>query len=653
MGNPVEVRLQPEKTKAMLHKEYSLGRANAEQALIRPLVALHRLRKNWVAANERFIPWGAPSQVIDLLAPRSLLRRVFPQPVHPGLSTAPRAGSKSVMDVSAPECSLYKRGEIERVHHCLLPHWPSLVSMTFLLFGALLILYSASTLGQTWDESAHIGTGMEWLTHGTYTLDPIDPPLARVAVAIGPYLEGLRSVGDPDPWQEGNKILAASHHLHRTLFAARLAILPFFLIAGFLTWRITKRWLGAWPAAVATALFATCPPVLAHSSLATCDTAFLALFLLAVDRIWLALTEPSPVNSLLAGTAIGLACLSKLSAVPYLSICGVIFLLYSFIRKKRLPQVNAWLITFGVAAFTIWAGYHFTVGSLPTSDPQSQRTALNFSHKFGPLQEPVGLILHHFPAYTFVRGIRTASNLKTNPPESYIFGQAYYGGKWYFYPVVLLVKTPLPFLLLGVLGAIIGAHRFLYRRDAFTLVPLSGILFPVLVATLSHINLGLRHVLVVYPFLAMLAALAASTLSRLDQRRLATIPMIGLLLGWQVIGALRSSPDFLVYFNEPASPYATYLRVDSDFDWGQDINQLPAALRELHAENVSIAYSGVADLNLYGLPSWRRLTPGQKTAGWIAISETSLRLNSDRFGWLDRYRPIAVAGHTIRIYHLE
>lgn len=47
------------------------------------LGAFNRLRKKWFAANRPSIAWSAPNQVIHLLAPRSLLRRVFPQPVKP------------------------------------------------------------------------------------------------------------------------------------------------------------------------------------------------------------------------------------------------------------------------------------------------------------------------------------------------------------------------------------------------------------------------------------------------------------------------------------------------------------------------------------------------------------------------------------------
>src|SRR5438105_13698618 len=47
----------------------------------------------------------------------------------------------------------------------------------------------------TADEPAHIAAGMELLDRGTFTYEQQHPPLARLAVALGPYLLGARSHG--------------------------------------------------------------------------------------------------------------------------------------------------------------------------------------------------------------------------------------------------------------------------------------------------------------------------------------------------------------------------------------------------------------------------------------------------------------------------
>ena len=539
--------------------------------------------------------------------------------------------------------------EVRRSEYLVLS---SLLSFAAILVGVLLIVGTYPRLSQTWDESAHIGTGMEWLSRGVYKLDPIDPPLPRISVAVGPYLLGSRSIGDHNPWEEGNKILSQSGHLWRTLTAARLGILPYFLIAVFLTWHITQRWLGAWPATIATFLFATCPPVLGHAAIATTDMCFVATFLWALDRIWIVLQRPSRLHFALAGIAIGFACLAKLSAVPYLCLSGGVILIYVLWRKKKFISLTGCLIAFVAAFFTLWAGYHFSIGSLATTDPASQRTVEHAASKLGPLAKPALFVANHFPAYQFPQGIRVASHLKNDQTDAYLFGQTYRNGRWYYYLVMLLVKTPLPLLLLGFTGFVAAIAR-LRKDDGFALIPLAGIVFPILVATMSHVNLGVRHVLVVYPFLAMLSALSCMLLWRRLERRPQIAQLIVVaLLGWQLVSCLRIAPDFLTYLNEPAAPYGAFICVDSDFDWGQDLGRLTAKLNDLHAAPGWIAYNGAAQPADYGLGQWKKLNPGEVATGWIAVSETFLRKYPEQYAWLEQYQPVAEAGRTIRIYHV-
>src|ERR1700745_1922854 len=55
--------------------------------------------------------------------------------------------------------------------------------------GALRITSTYAIFSPTNDERTNIGSGMEWLTEGSYNGDPTNPPLARVLIALGPFLE--------------------------------------------------------------------------------------------------------------------------------------------------------------------------------------------------------------------------------------------------------------------------------------------------------------------------------------------------------------------------------------------------------------------------------------------------------------------------------
>ena len=113
----------------------------------------------------------------------------------------------------------------------------SLVLTVALVLAASLRMAATYTVyNHTSDEPAHIACGMEWLDQGRYTWEPQHPPLARVAVALGPYLSGIRSQNTPRSKflamsYEGAAILYAGHHYDRTLALARLGNLPFFWLA--------------------------------------------------------------------------------------------------------------------------------------------------------------------------------------------------------------------------------------------------------------------------------------------------------------------------------------------------------------------------------------------------------------------------------------
>jgi hypothetical protein len=43
------------------------------------------------------------------------------------------------------------------------------------VIGVIRIVSTYKVFSETWDEVAHVATGMEWLQNGTYTLEPMHP----------------------------------------------------------------------------------------------------------------------------------------------------------------------------------------------------------------------------------------------------------------------------------------------------------------------------------------------------------------------------------------------------------------------------------------------------------------------------------------------
>jgi hypothetical protein len=65
-------------------------------------------------ANQPSLPWGAPSPVIHVLAPRSLLLSVFPQRVNPERDTAIGTAESRALPKSSGRISLLQ-GSVSNV----------------------------------------------------------------------------------------------------------------------------------------------------------------------------------------------------------------------------------------------------------------------------------------------------------------------------------------------------------------------------------------------------------------------------------------------------------------------------------------------------------------------------------------------------------
>jgi hypothetical protein len=130
------------------------------------------------------------------------------------------------------------------------------------------------------------------------------------------------------------------------------------------------------------------------------------------------------------------------------------------------------------------------------------------------------------------------------------------------------------------------------------------------------------------------------------------------LVAWQLAASARAHPDYLAYFNELAGDHPEHILIDSDLDDGQDLDRLADTLRARRIPAVSLAYAGSATVAEHGLPRIHWLEPHRPVTGWVAASLYSIKLGSldrpghDDFAWLEHYRPVALVGHSIRLYYI-
>ena len=524
-------------------------------------------------------------------------------------------------------------------------YWPLLIAV--LVIASVRIISTYDALSLTIDEPTHLACGLEFLANHTYDRDPQDPPLSRIMQAMGPWLAGARPQGIPRTSVEGLSVIAASGHVNRTIFLMRLGNLPFFVLACLVVCGWASRAFGKPTAVLATALFSFLPAVLADAGLATTDmaagatvgAAFLAMLFWAERPAWW--------TASLLGFFTALACLAKLSGLGYLPICACVTLVtylavcrpsaVQFVQQVR-ERAASFILAALVAALCIWLGYRFSVGKIA---------------------------VHHrvfvVPAPELFSGIRALFEHNKAGHAASLLGHFGYSGWWYYFPVALAVKTPLPFLILFALGVIVAlnhAHKIQYMLP---LALILGILLPVMH---GHIDIGIRHIEPIWIGLALIAAVGVRWLLQSTRMPLAGGLSAVALVVWLVISVAIQHPDYLAYFNGFAGSRPEKILVDSNYDWGQDLRLLAVRLHTLGAFQVSLAdLDGIVEAypdryqalhDWYSLPPAQQLNPCAPAIGWNVVSTTIQKSTSHVAGtpfyrgnssaWYDQMPPTERVG---------
>jgi hypothetical protein len=575
----------------------------------------------------------------------------------------------------------------------------------------------------TWDEPEHLAAGIELLDRGKYEYDTEHPPLGRVFLAIGPYLAGARSFGTPPPegTPEGLHILYSKGAYWRDLTLARLGMLPFLALLLYATWLWARRLLPSEGAALlAVVLTASVPPVLGHAALASLDVAAAATTLLALYALQCWLSSARLRDAVFFGLASGVAVVTKFSSVPFIGLSLIVLSLTHWVALRRQASTSATPAmarravpsaaqladpapTWGrraaglalaalVGLAPIWLAYGPRV-----ADPAGVAFRFNWAVSYllqqHGLAHAFGVLLSHLwlprELKDLVNGIVAVEAHNDSGHLSYLLGETRLTGWWYFYLVALAVKTPIPLLVAGPIGLVGFALRGVRQGDSWALAPLTVVVaILVFASAVSHINIGIRHILIVYPFFALgaadltvrawralrrpSAASVASTIAaparnedtstmvrqmpnyRLkDLLNLRTLGAAALLaaLVWQLSPLWRDWPDYLPYFNE-AVAHPERVLVDSDLDWGQDLHRLEVRVAERGIGHLSLAYRGTADLRREPLPQVYVLPPHERVTGWVAVSQLARTRNPTDYGWLDDYTPVERVGKTIDLYYI-
>lgn len=491
--------------------------------------------------------------------------------------------------------------------------------------AAFAVLSTARVFSATVDEPAHIAAGLQWLSTGEYTYDLPHPPLGRLAIAIGPYLRGERSHGAAAVFDEGAAILGSGAHFVETLASARHGVIVFFLLLCATVWAWGHNLGGEPGGAIAAFFLVTNPNVLAHAGLATTDVAGAAGTVLALFAAIRWARRPTLGAAVVAGVAIGFATCTRLSALGFVSgPLAVWYIARAWAERrwgfgansaaKSLRQIG---LALGVAALVIATAYRFDVAP-------------------------------------FLEGLRLFFLHGNTGHDAFLLGEPRRHGWWYYYPIAVLVKTPLPLLLLAVLGAAIAMQRLVRNRDWTGAAPTLAATAMLAISLCVRVDLGVRLVLPIYPLMALVAAQGMLGLWR-QRPVLAGRAASVALAAAAAFTVVRAQPDHLAYFNPLAGSHPERVLVDSNLDWGQDLYRLRDTLEARGIrDSIHIAYFGTTSPDSVGIRNSSFLNLRRRSTGWIAVSETFLAGEwvGRAYAWLHDIPPVARIGRGMRLWYI-
>lgn len=516
------------------------------------------------------------------------------------------------------------------------------------------MLLSASGDAPTYDEPAYIGTGIAYARIHDLRVNYEHPPLVKVLAGLP--LRGARAEAPPrnpvfphwtESYERGSQALYGQgsdpDHL---LWLARLPMIALTLVFALAVFGFATDLFGVRGGLVALALVALCPNVIAHGRLVTTDVPVAGFSLVTVWLLWRA-RHRSIVWLAPAGIAYGLALSSKFTALVLAPVVAGLAvwaaLAWRADRTRRARRIDAarWIaVVLSLAVGMVWLVYLSVDPSLRFGSPPVLPDELN-----GPVERIARALPLPRP---YREGILLQIATDRNLGRSFLFGERTEGKHVAYYPLVLLIKTPLGTLVLWGIGIVAlweASQR--WEQAAYLLLPPVVVL---IAALNTHRNIGLRNTLVVPLFLAV----AAGGLVRLRFR--ARPAVIGTMLAATAASMWAVHPSYLAYANEAFGGPSRAHRIlaDSDVDWGQDLRRLATYLREHpHPGETQILYFGTARPSAYGIAA-RDIgdMPEALRPGVLAASASAINLLGYE-SLVEGREPIAQVGHSILIYRIE
>lgn len=535
-------------------------------------------------------------------------------------------------------------------------------------------LWSSRVKGTSFDEGEELFTGYNMWLRGDFRMEGANGDFVKRWATLPLLITRPNLVSTADAaWRAGDPYWAGFEFLFQTgndadwiLLQGRIMILALGVATGWLVYRCSRDMFGRAGGVVALAMFVFSPNMLAFGGLVSTEMSLCLAMLGSTWCIWRLLhriTWPRIAASL---AFFALLVLSKPTAALILPVTAVLLVVRLAVRRPLLIALDEtprqelsrrrqmqWFLGFVVVHAivgyaTIWAHYDFRYASSP--NPADNTITRVVNPQRDPI-EPEFLVAlrftqdHQLLPEGFIRGVRYLLG-HDESRHAFKSGEWTYGGWPDFFLEAGFAKTPPTTFALGALA--IGWWLWRSRKNQREIAgarPLPSlyaavpyvVLFVIylLVAMTQDLNIGLRHILPLYPVAFVLTGALALWWREAGRWTRALLVVLGV---GTVAETVMIAPHYLAYFSPlVGGPKKGYTElVDSSLGWGTNLpglrqwldehnpgNRVPVYLSYFGTD--SPAYRGIVCHRLPGFFDWGRTEHVALRPGIYAISATILQ----------------------------
>ena len=540
-----------------------------------------------------------------------------------------------------------------------------------LALHAWLAVSATIDLGVTGDETVHLTGGYSYWRFNDYRFHPENGNLSQRWAALPlliskPRLEPRDWPADwknSDVWMAGQHFFFESgNNIDYLLLCARTTMVFWSVATGLLVFFWARALWDDAGGLFSLGLYVLSPTALAHGPLVTSDM-FATFWLLTATAAWWRVTEKVDAGRLgLSLATVAVASVAKFSCLLLLPIAALIVVWRIFQPRpiavnvgrdrcdRQVISTAGKLSLFGsvaalhllTAAVVIWACFGFRYSAFASDLPR----ASDFFSSFDQMLPSSGctrwLLVNarHYRVLpeAFLQGLVYVFYAARERP-AFLAGEYASTGWWWFFPFAFVVKssiaellTCLSLIVWVVIHWLREGRRILLRAEPLVPLLVFGLVYGT-ASLSSHLNIGQRHILPLYPILFIFAGALAqaargissetvSATSRagdvdpaamrgsagmIGHRRIyhAQNPaaigaaLVAIIIGIAVAETYSIRSNYLSFFNQLAGGPKNGWRLlgDSSLDWGQNLPQLGTWLDEHRQpdESVYLSYFGADD----------------------------------------------------------